>query len=153
MSKQNTVAVVRGAIEPAIVALGYTLWDIEYVKEGAEWFLRIFPDAESGIGLAECEAVYHAINPIIDELDPIEYAYTLEVCSPGIERTLRTDEHLQYAVGKCVKLALYKPHEGKKEYIGTLTAANEDGITLDVEGVAVTFERSAVSRVKMHHEF
>ena len=87
----NIVASVRAAIAPVVEGLGYSIWDLEYVKEGADWFLRVTIDSPSGITIDDCETVHRAIDPVLDEVDPIEGAYHLEVSSPGIERELRTD--------------------------------------------------------------
>lgn len=114
---------VEALIAPCVSALGYRIWDVEYVKEGAEWYLRITIDSDDGIGIDDCERVSHAIAPIIDEADPIEDFYYLEVSSPGIERVLRKPAHFSSAIGSEVELRLYAPDERKrKAYTGTLTA-------------------------------
>lgn len=92
-STQGTASAVRELIEPTVTELGYDIWDVEYVKEGADMHLRITIDSEDGIDIDDCEKVHRAIDPLIDEADPIEESYLLEVSSPGIERRLRTPEH------------------------------------------------------------
>ena len=89
----NTVALVRRLAEPIARDLGLMLWDVRFVKEGADWFLRIFIDKPEGIGIEDCEAMSRAINGPLDELDPVEQSYCLEVCSPGMNRELTRDEH------------------------------------------------------------
>ena len=96
-----------------VEGLGYTLWDVEYVKEGSEWYLRVTIDSPSGITIDDCERVHRAIDPVIDEHDPIENAYHLEVSSPGIERVLRTDAHLAAFAGEEVEVRLYAAVDGK----------------------------------------
>ena len=93
--KKNVADTVRDIAEPLAESFGYVLWDVEYVKEGAEWYLRITLDSDNGIDIDDCEKVSRAINPIIDEADPIEDFYYLEVSSPGVERSIRTKEHYE----------------------------------------------------------
>ena len=94
----NIAEKVEALIRPCISELGYRIWDVEYVKEGAEWYLRVTIDSDDGIGIDDCERVSRAINPIIDEADPIEDFYYLEVSSPGIERVLRRPEHFAASI-------------------------------------------------------
>ena len=118
---------VENLIKPIIENLGYDLYDIEYAKEGKNYYLRIFIDKETGIDLNDCEKVNNAINDKLDEADYIKEQYFLEVSSPGIERILRKDKHLEQNIGKKVYIKLFKKHEdGKKEYQGILKAFEEN---------------------------
>lgn len=156
MSKpqKNKVAVICNLLEHHINNLGYELWDIEYVKEGSEWYLRITIDKPEGIFIDDCEKVHRLIKPLLDETDPIEDAYRLEVSSPGIERELRTDRHFKTSVGKEVTLKLFTALNGKKLLRGILDSY-EDGIITIIEpdDNELKIERSAVSRANIYFNY
>lgn len=107
-----TVSKVWELCEPIVGELGLRLWDVRYVKEGADWFLRVFIDKDGGVDINDCERVSRAINDPLDELDPIENAYCLEVCSPGIERELVRDEHFEQFLGADIMIRMRRPIEG-----------------------------------------
>jgi len=153
MSKQNTVNVIRQLIGDTVTELGYSLWDVEYVKEGAAWYLRITIDSPNGIGIGDCEAVYRGINPILDEKDPIEWAYTLEVMSPGVERVLKTNEHFVYAVGQVIVIKLFKAQEGQKEFVGLLLDVADNSITLQIEEQSMVIDKTLISKANVYYEF
>ena len=111
---------VESLIKEKIQGLGYELYDVQYAKEGKDYFLRVFIDKEDGIDLNDCEKVSNEINPLLDEKDFIKEMYFLEVSSPGIERVLRKDEHLKDSIGKEIEVKLFKPIEKQKEFVGTL---------------------------------
>ena len=145
---------VETLITPCVSALGYCIWDVEYVKEGAEWYLRITIDSDAGIGIDDCERVSHAITPIIDEADPIEDFYYLEVSSPGIERVLRKPEHFSASIGSDVEVRLYAPDEKKrKAYTGTLAAYDGKSIAVCYEGETIVFPCEKVSKVRTVYDF
>ena len=141
----NAAERVYSLIEETVKQQGVTLWDVRFLKEGANWYLRVFIDSENGIGIDECTNVSHAIDPIIDEADPIDKSYYLEVCSPGIERELTRDWHFEWAKGKKVKLRLYKAVDGKKEFEGILSDVS-DSLTLTAESGDSSFSKEAVSK-------
>ena len=115
----NIASVAEKLITPCIEELGYEVWDVEFVKEGSGWFLRVTIDSDDGIDIDDCEKVSRAISPILDEVDPIEQNYTLEVSSPGLERTLRKPEHFESCIGEEIEVRLYSPDEsGSKAYKG-----------------------------------
>ncbi len=131
MSK-NIEEKVEELLQNRIENLGYSLYDVEYAKEGANYYLRIFIDSENGIDLNDCEKVSNEINDLLDEADYIKEQYFLEVSSPGIERVLKKDKHLEQAIGKKVEVKLFKKDEnGCKDYIGELKEFNEKEITID----------------------
>ena len=111
----KTEDVVYGLIEPVVQSLGVTLWDVRFVKEGASYYLRVYIDKEGGVGIDDCVAVSHAIDPVIDEADPIDKQYYLEVCSPGIERELTRDRHFLMANG-CNGKAFQRHRRQKRTY-------------------------------------
>lgn len=124
---------VESLIKEKVQDLGYKLYDIQYSKEGKDYFLRIFIDKEDGIDLNDCEKVSNEINPLLDEKNFIKEMYFLEVSSPGVERILRKDEHLKDALGKEVEVKLFKPIEKQKEFIGILENYDEEKIILELE--------------------
>ena len=126
-----TVSKVRQLCEPIINELGLSLWDVRYVKEGAGWFLRIYIDKDGGVDINDCEAVSRAVNEPLDELDPIENAYCLEVCSPGIERELIRDEHFEQFIGAYIMVKMRVPIDGiGKEFKGVLKSYDDGMVTI-----------------------
>ena len=140
---------VENLLKEQIEALGYELYDVQYAKEGKDYFLRIFIDNEKGIDLQDCEKVSNQINPLLDEKDFIKEMYFLEVSSPGIERILRKEKHFEKAKGKEIELKLFKPIEGKKEYRGILEKWNEETIELKIEETELKIERRNISLMKL----
>ncbi len=144
----NAAEKVYTLIKNAVEDCGVELWDVRFLKEGASWYLRVFIDKDSGITIDDCTNVSHAIDPIIDEADPIDVSYYLEVCSPGIERELTRTEHFKKVVGEKIKIKLYKAIEGVKEFAGTLLSA-EDVVKLEVDGVEHCFEYKQISKANL----
>ena len=125
---------VENLLKPKIEEIGYELYDVEYVKEGKNYFLRIYIDNEKGIDLNDCEKVNDAIVEPLDKADYIKEQYFLEVSSPGVERTLRKDEHLEKNIGKEIYIKLFqKDNDGKKEYKGTLKKYTETEIIIETK--------------------
>ena len=141
---------VEELIKKPIEDLGYSLYDVQYAKEGKDYFLRIFIDNENGIDLNDCEKVSNGINDLLDSADYIKEQYFLEVSSPGVERVLRKDNHLQENIGNDVEIKLFKPLDGKKEYIGTLNSFDESNIFIE-EDRLITIERKNISLIKLHY--
>ena len=147
--KKSVKETVREAILPTVTELGYRIWDITYAKVGADYHLEITIDNDAGIQIEDCERVHRAIDPILDEADPIEGFYYLEVSSPGIERELRTEEHIQAFVGARVEAKLFSPKDGKRAIRGTLGGLKEDGaisITED-SGEEILLQSNEISRL------
>ena len=145
----NSAERVYELIKDAVEAEGVRLWDVRFLKEGASWYLRVFIDKPEGISIDDCTNVSHAIDPIIDEADPIDVSYYLEVCSPGIERELTRSRHYEESLGKQVRLKLYRAYDGKKEITGTLEDITEENVTLVTEGNALTVERKNISKANL----
>jgi len=139
---------IQRIIEATIIDLGYLLYDVEYAKEGKDYFLRIYIDNSKGIDLDDCEKVSSSITDLLDKEDPIKEQYFLEVSSPGIERVLRSDKHLQDNIGAEVQIKLFKPIDKKKEYIGELRNFNNNIITIEIEGKMLEIERKDISQIK-----
>lgn len=128
----TTVEAVRNLIEPIVTELNLELWDVRYVKEGAQWYLRVFIDKPEGVGIEDCEKVSRAIDAPLDELNPIEQSYCLEVCSPGIERELVREEHFMRFLGADVMVKMIRPIEGiGKEFAGVLKEYNKGEILIE----------------------
>lgn len=144
---------VRAFAEPAVLAQGCRLWDVEYVREGGEWFLRLYLDKDGGVDINDCESVSRAVDPILDEKDPIPDSYHFEVCSAGLERTLRTPEHFAWAMGRDVTVKLYRPKDGAKEFIGTLAGYQDGQVTLDTAAGRRVFEKSEVALTHLYLDF
>lgn len=145
----NSAERVYELIKDAVEAEGVRLWDVRFLKEGASWYLRVFIDKPEGISIDDCTNVSHAIDPIIDEADPIDVSYYLEVCSPGIERELTRSRHYEESLGKQVRLKLYRAYDGKKEITGMLEDVTEENVTLVTEGNALTVERKNISKANL----
>ena len=142
--------------EPVVNNLGYSLYDIEYVKEGKEWFLRLYIDNEKGIDLDDCEKVSNAVSDELDKVDPIESAYSLEVSSCGLERRLRERKHYEAAVQKRVEIGLFKAVEKSKKIIGELECVNDDSIiVLDEEKnkkIEINFDNISNAKILFNWE-
>ena len=144
---------VESLIKEKIESLGYYLYDVEYVKEGAEYYLRIYIDKETGIDLNDCEKVRNEINDLLDKADYIKEQYYLEVSSPGIERILKKDKHLEQNIGKKVDVKLFKKDEkGKKEYKGILKKFNQEEIIIEAEETT-QIERKDISQIKTIYDW
>lgn len=144
---------VETLVEKTINDLGYELYDVEYAKEGKDYFLRIFIDKPEGIDLNDCEKVSNSINDILDEVDYIKEQYFLEVSSPGIERILRKDKHLDANIGNNIELKLFKPINKQKSVIGLLKKYNKDFITIEVDDEELYIDRKNISVVKTVYEW
>lgn len=143
---------VEELIKKPIEDLGYSLYDVQYAKEGKDYFLRIFIDNENGIDLDDCEKVSNGINDLLDSADYIKEQYFLEVSSPGIERVLRKDKHLEENIEKEVEIKLFKPQDGRKEFIGTLKSFDENNIVIEEDNL-ITIERKNISLIKLHYNW
>ena len=127
----------------------YEIYDVEYVKEGTEWYLRIFIDKEGGIDLDDCETVTDLINDPLDELDPIAEAYFLEVSSPGVERHLKSMRHFENAVGEKIRVKTFVKIENNKEWVGILKSVDDNGITLDANGKTIAFSFDKIAKANI----
>ena len=141
---------VEELIKEKIENIGYSLYDVEYAKEGPNYYLRIFIDSEKGIDLNDCEKVSNEINEKLDEADYIKEQYFLEVSSPGVERILRKDRHLEQNIGKEVEVKLFKKDEnGSKNYQGKLESFDEETVTID----EIKIERKNIALIKTVYEW
>ena len=132
---------------------GCELWDVEYVREGSEYFLRLYLDKEGGVDINDCEAVSRAVDPILDEKDPIPGSYHFEVCSAGLERVLKRPADFQRFMGSPITVKLYRPRNGLKEIPCVLKAYDEGKLTVEAGKETITFEKSEVAQVRLRVEF
>ncbi len=139
---------VENLIKDKIEALGYKLYDVQYAKEGKDYYLRIFIDNEKGIDLNDCEKVSNEINDILDEADYIKEQYFLEVSSPGVERVLRKDKHLEDQLNCEINIKLFKTLNGSKEYTGILKNYNDKEISIITNNKNINIERKNISLIK-----
>jgi ribosome maturation factor RimP len=153
--KGGVAAVVRELAQPLADRMGYELWDVEYVREGADYYLRITLDNEQGITLEDCEAFSRAIDPMLDEADPISDAYHLEVSSPGIERELKTPAHVAACEGWDVEAKLFSPVGGSRVVKGVLLGMDEDkNVHIAVsEDEEIVLPHAAISRLCTVYDF
>lgn len=146
----NTVKIVWDIVEPFAEELGLKIWDVRFLKEGSSWFLRIFIDKDGGVSIDDCVDLTHAINGPLDEADPIEQAYFLEVSSPGVERDLVRDEHFSAYIGEKIKVKMIRPVEGKREFSGILADYSDGNITISLEDESgFTFTKKEASWIKV----
>ncbi|MCL2508940.1 MAG: ribosome maturation factor RimP [Oscillospiraceae bacterium] len=146
----SVAAAVAGIAESAARELGLTVWDVRFVKEGAGWFLRVFIDKEGGVGIEDCEAFSRLIDAPLDELDPVEHGYCLEVSSPGVERDLTRPEHFAACAGKKVKLRTIRPVDGQRDFSGVLESYDNGMITLRAaDGPAMNVTKKETSFIKL----
>ena len=153
--KKNIAGTVRELVAPVAEEFGFMLWDVEYVKEGAEWFLRITLDSEEGINIEDCEKVHMTISPMLDEEDPIEGSYRLEVSSLGIERDLKNVMHYKACRDWDVEVRLYTAIDGRKTIRGVLVDFDEENsaFIINENGNDITLEKSVVSKIKTVFDF
>lgn len=140
-------------LQPIAAAQGVEIYDVEYVKEGGDYYLRAFIDKEEGVGIVDCENVSRALSDALDREDFIPDAYILEVSSPGLGRALKKDRHLARSIGQEVEIKLYKPLEGTKEYAGVLKAFDEGSIVIAQETGDRTFARNDIAVIRLALDF
>lgn len=145
--KKSIKDVVREAIEPSVTELGYEIWDITYSKIGADYHLEVTIDSENGINIEDCERVHRRIDPILDEIDPIEDFYYLEVSSPGVERELRTDEHVRKSVGQKVLAKLFAAKDGQKSISGILSGFDGEKVKIGEGEEKISLSKSEISKL------
>lgn len=139
--------------KPIVEEKGCTLWDVEYVREGSERFLRLYIDKEGGVDIDDCERVHRAVDPVLDEKDPIPESYHFEVCSAGLERALKRPSDFQQFMGSPVLVKLYRPRNGLKEIPAALSGYEDGRVTVEAGKETITFEKSEVALVRLRVEF
>lgn len=151
--KNALIEKVSDLITPIVLDLGYEVYHIEYVNESNEYYLRVYINNENGIKLSDCETVSRAISEMLDEKDPIEEAYFLEVSSPGLDRPLHTDKHLETSIGETIKVKLRSNHEGKKVYEGILKSFTAETVDVEVANVEVNIPKEKIKAMNVIGKF
>ena len=144
---------VASLAKPVVEQFGCELWDVEYVREGSEYFLRLYLDKEGGVDINDCEAVSRAFDPILDEKDPIQGSYHFEVCSAGLERVLKRPSDFQRFLGSPITVKLYRPRNGLKEIPCVLRGYEDGRLTVEAGKETINFEKSEVAQVRLRVEF
>ena len=144
---------VETMARPVAEANGCSLWDVEYVKEAGSWYLRLYIDKEGGVSIDDCEAVSRALDPMLDEADPIPDAYTFEVSSAGADRPLKKPRHFEAFLGAEVDVKLYKAVSGQKTRTGILTGYADGDVTISAGGEEITIPKNEVAAVRLHINF
>ena len=144
---------VAAFAQPVVEANGCQLWDVEYVREGSERYLRVYIDKDGGIDIDDCERVHRALDPILDEKDPIAESYHFEVCSAGLERALKRPTDFERFMGSAITVKLYRPRNGLKEIPCLLKGYEEGKVTVEAGKETITFEKSEVALVRLRVEF
>ncbi len=151
-AKQSIASRAQALAEPVAQRLGLAIWETEYVKEGASYFLRYYIDREGGVTIDDCEAFSREIDPLLDEADFIQESYYLEVSSPGVERRLSTPAHFAACQGQMVRVRLIRAQDGRKEWIGRLQGYADGWITLETDEGSRQFEQSAAAWVRVYDD-
>ena len=139
--------------QPVVEQFGCSLWDVEYVREGSERYLRLYIDKDGGVDIEDCEKIHRAVDPILDEKDPIAESYHFEVCSAGIERALKRPSDFARFMDSPILVKLYRPRNGLKEIPGILRGYEEGRVTVEAGKETITFEKSEVALVRLRVEF
>ena len=144
---------VEAFAKPIVEQHGCSLWDVEYVREGSERFLRLYIEKEGGVDITDCEAISRAVDPVLDEKDPIQESYHFEVCSAGLERALKRPGDFERFMGSPVMVKLYRPRNGLKELPGVLRGYEDGRVTVECGKETITFEKSEIALVRLRVEF
>ena len=146
--------IVRELAQPVAEENGCELWDVEYVREAGQWYLRLYLDKEGGVNILDCEAVSRKVSDLLDEVDPIEGSYMFEVSSAGAERALKRPSDFERFMGSPVLLKTYKNRDGRKEFAGTLAGYEDGAVVLDMgAGEPLRFEKADIALVRLRVVF
>lgn len=140
-------------VMPLIEENRFELVDVEYVREGGNWYLRVYIDKPGGINIDDCERISRALSDLLDEKDYIEEAYILEVSSPGLGRPLKKDKDFARSIGEAVEIKLYQAKEGSKEFSGVLSAYDKDTVTIEEDGEQLQFQRKEIAQIRLAIDF
>ena len=151
--QMKVTELVEKLAKPVVEENGCQLWDVEYVREGSEYFLRLYLDKETGVDINDCERISRAMDPILDEKDPIPTSYHFEVCSAGLERALKRPSDFERFMGSAITVKLYRPRNGLKEIPCVLTGYEDGKVTVTAGKETITFEKSEVALVRLRVEF
>ncbi|MBE5877543.1 MAG: ribosome maturation factor RimP [Lachnospiraceae bacterium] len=154
MAKRDTYeSRAEELLQPIVEANGCEIYDVEYVKEGGEYYLRAYIDKEGGVNIVDCENVSRAFSEKLDEVDFISEAYILEVSSPGLGRALKKDRHLEKSIGEEVELKTYKPIDRQKDFTGILKSFDKDTVTIETEDKEIVFAKADIAIIRLALDF
>ena len=154
MSKRDSYEVkTEELLGPITEKYGVEIYDVEYVKEGSDWYLRAYIDKPDGVNIIDCENVSRAFSDKLDEADFIPDAYILEVSSPGLGRALKKDRHLEKSLGEEVELRTYKPIDRQKEFLGILKSYDKDSVTIETQEKEMVFAKSDIAIIRLALDF
>ena len=154
MSKRETYETrTEQLLVPIVEKYGVEIYDVEYVKEGSDWYLRAYIDKPEGVNINDCENVSRALSDVLDTEDYIEDAYILEVSSPGLGRTLKKDRHLEKSLGEEVEIRTYKPIDKQKEFSGIPKAYDKDTVTIEEDSEERVFARADIALIRLALDF
>ncbi len=151
--KETTAQVAERLARPVLAERGLELWDVRFEKEGGSWYLRYFIDKEDGVNIGDCEYVSRAVEKLLDEEDPIEQSYVLEVGSPGVERELTKDWHYGRYIGRTVRVKLFTAQNGRREYVGGLAAKDAESVTIKTDDGEIVFTKRQVAGVRLYDDY
>ena len=141
----NTAQKVEQLLKDPVESMGYTLCDVEFIKEHGDWVLTLYIDKPGGVSIDDCESVSRAVDPLLDEADPVEQTYFLSVSSLGLDRPLKKDADYERNLGKRIEIKLFAPKNGKKEFAGELIRFDENSVVIRMETGELTLERKAIA--------
>ena len=147
---KKVTEIVAELARPVVEEHGCTLWDVEYVREAGQWYLRLLIDKQGGVDILDCEAISRVVSDLLDEADPIEGSYVFEVGSAGAERPLKRPADFEQFMGSEVEVRLYQPVNGCKVYVGVLAGYDNGRVTVTVGKNEVSFDKSQIALVKLH---
>lgn len=151
---KKVTEIVRELAEPVVIENGCELWDVEYVREAGQWYLRLYLDKEGGVNILDCEAISRKVSDLLDEADPIESSYMFEVSSAGCERQLKRPSDFEKFMGEPILLKTYKPVAGHKEFAGVLAGYDNGSVLVDMgSGDPLWFEKADIAMVRLRVEF
>ena len=145
--------IVRELAQPIVEQNGCTLWDVEYVREAGQWYLRVYIDKAGGVNILDCEAISRPLSDALDEADPIETSYTFEVASAGAERPLKRPGDFEQFMGSPIVLKTYKPHDGRKEFSGDLVGYDNGAVEMKIGNETLRFEKDEIALVRLRCDF
>ena len=153
MAKERAMSKITDTVlalaQPVVEAEGCEIWDVEYVKEAGAWYLRGYIDKAGGVSIDDCEAVSRALDPVLDEADPIPTSYIFEVSSAGVERELKRPRDFEKFLGSQVEVRHYQPVEGAKAHTGTLRGYADGAVTIEINGAEKTYQKAQVAQVRL----
>lgn len=150
---KKVTELVRQLAQPVVEANGCELWDVEYVREAGQWYLRLYIDKEGGVNILDCEAISRRMSDLLDEADPIDSSYIFEVASAGAERPLKRPGDFEQFMGSPVTLKTYKPRDGRKEFAGDLAGYDDGAVEIRVGEQTMRFEKDEIALVRLRCDF